>query len=134
MNNTRIRTLQKKGLRRVMEVQDGMGRRPTGLVDRDLLTLYTLSLTTALLGGGALGLGPFAREPTRGPRAGANRTRNHPTWILEMEWKSPNTFRSHKTTTMTTTAFRIDLMELAMGTKRFTSQSRTPTTTRTIIS
>jgi hypothetical protein len=48
------------------------------------------------------------------------------------EENSPKTFRSHKTTTMTTTAFRIDLMDPAMGMKLFTSQSRTPTTIRVI--
>jgi hypothetical protein len=118
-----------------MEIKDGLGRRQNRLVGPDLLTLYILSLTNCgSLAAERWGLGPFARKPTLGHRAGPNRTRDHPTWILEMEWKSPNTFRSHKTTTMTTTAFRIDLMELAMGTKRFTSQSRTPTTTRTIIS
>jgi hypothetical protein len=52
--------------------------------------------------------------------------------ILERECKSPKALRSHKTTAMTTTAFKIDLMELAIGTKAFTSQRRTPTTTRTI--
>jgi hypothetical protein len=44
--------------------------------------------------------------------------------------KIPNTRRSHKTTAMTTTAFRIDLMELAIGMKRLTSHNRTPTTIR----
>src|SRR3990172_2339143 len=112
-----MRSLKKKGLRRVMEIQDGMGRRPTRWVDPDLLTSYILSLTTALLGGERWGLGPFAREPTLGPRAGANQTRNHPTRILKMKGKTPNTFRSHKTPPMTTTAFRIDLIEPAMGTK-----------------
>src|ERR1022692_3522392 len=37
---------------------------------------------------------------------------------------------SHNTTVITTTAFRIDLMELAIGMKRFTSHRRTPTTIR----
>jgi hypothetical protein len=45
---------------------------------------------------------------------------------------SPKTLRSHKTTTMTTTAFKIDLMEPAIGMYELTSQRRTPTTTRTI--
>ena len=37
------------------------------------------------------------------------------TRILERELKTPKTFRSHKTTAMTTTAFKIDLMEPAIG-------------------
>src|SRR5579863_84658 len=44
----------------------------------------------------------------------------------------PKTFRSHTTTTMITTAFRIDLMEPAIGMKLLTSQRRTPTTIRAI--
>jgi len=55
-----------------------------------------------------------------------------PTWILESEVKSPNTFRSHTTTAMTTTAFTIDLMVACMGIKRSTSHRRTPTTIRAI--
>ena len=39
---------------------------------------------------------------------------------------------SHNTTAMTTTAFKIDLIDPAMGMKPLTSQSRTPTTIRTI--
>ncbi len=35
-------------------------------------------------------------------------------------------------TQMTTTTFRIDLMDCCMGMKRFTSQSNTPTTIRVI--
>ena len=31
-------------------------------------------------------------------------------WIRESEWKSPNTFSSHRTTAMTTTPFKIDLI------------------------
>jgi len=34
-----------------------------------------------------------------------------------MESMNPKTFSSHKTTPMTTTAFKIDLIELAIGTK-----------------
>jgi hypothetical protein len=41
--------------------------------------------------------------------------RHLPTWILEKECITPKTFRSHKTTRMTTTAFKIDLMEPAIG-------------------
>jgi hypothetical protein len=44
---------------------------------------------------------------------------------------SPKTLRSHKTTAMTTTAFKIDLMEPAMGMYELTSQRRTPTTIKT---
>ena len=53
-----------------------------------------------------------------------------PRWTLERELINPNTFRSHKTTAMTTTAFKIDLMEPAIGLKLLTTQRRTPTTTR----
>src|SRR6266852_6863883 len=53
-----------------------------------------------------------------------------PTRIREREWNNPNTLRSHSTTPMTTTAFKMDLMLPAMGMKRFTSHSRTPTTIR----
>src|ERR1035438_3384042 len=44
----------------------------------------------------------------------------------------PKTFSSHTTTTIMTTAFRIDLMEPAIGMKLLTSQRSTPTTTRAI--
>jgi hypothetical protein len=54
-----------------------------------------------------------------------------PTWIRERELKSPKTFRIHRTTAITTTPFKIDLMEPCMGMKRFTSHRRTPTTMRT---
>jgi hypothetical protein len=57
--------------------------------------------------------------------------RHLPKWILERECKTPKIFRSHKTTRMTTTAFKIDLMEPAIGMKLLTSQRRTPTTIRT---
>src|SRR4030042_1772830 len=55
-----------------------------------------------------------------------------PTRILESSPMSPKTLRSHKTTAMTTTAFKIDLMEPAMGMYELTSQRRTPHTIRTI--
>jgi hypothetical protein len=45
----------------------------------------------------------------------ARQQRQPLTWTLAMESRIPNTFRSHKTTTITTTAFKIDLMEPAMG-------------------
>jgi hypothetical protein len=54
-----------------------------------------------------------------------------PTWIREREWNNPKTFSSHRTTAMTTTPFKIDLMDPCMGMKRFTSHKRTPTTMRT---
>jgi predicted Zn-dependent protease len=38
-----------------------------------------------------------------------------PTWILEREVNIPNRFRSHTTTAMTTTAFRILLMDPCIG-------------------
>ena len=38
-----------------------------------------------------------------------------PTRRPEIELKSPKTFRSHRTTAITTTAFRIPLMERCMG-------------------
>jgi hypothetical protein len=54
-----------------------------------------------------------------------------PTLMLEISLMSPKTVRSHKTTAMTTTAFKIALMEPAIGMYELTSQRRTPTTTRT---
>jgi len=45
---------------------------------------------------------------------------------------SPKTLKSHKTTTMMTTAFKIDLMEPAMGMYALMSQRITPTTTKTL--
>jgi hypothetical protein len=44
---------------------------------------------------------------------------------------SPKTLRSHKTTAMMTTPFKIDLIEPAIGMYELTSQRRTPTTTKT---
>jgi len=38
----------------------------------------------------------------------------------------PNMFRSHKTTPITTTAFKMDLIDPAIGMKLFTNQSSTP--------
>src|ERR1700685_3896319 len=54
-----------------------------------------------------------------------------PTWIREREWNSPKIFSSQRTTAITTTPFKIDLMDDCMGMKRFTSHRSTPTTTRT---
>jgi predicted secreted protein len=51
-----------------------------------------------------------------------------PTRIVESSPMSPKTLRSHKTTTMITTAFKIILMEPAIGMYELTSQRRTPTT------
>jgi len=53
-------------------------------------------------------------------------------WMRESEWKSPKTFRSHNTTQMITTAFKIDFSVPCMGMKLFTNQSSTPTTIKTI--
>jgi hypothetical protein len=52
----------------------------------------------------------------------------YPTRSREREWSNPNALSSHITTQMTTTAFKIDLMELAMGMNRLISQRMTPTT------
>jgi len=54
-----------------------------------------------------------------------------PTRILESEPRTPKTFKSHRTTAITTTAFRIVLMEPAIGMNRLMSQRTTPTTIRT---
>jgi hypothetical protein len=54
-------------------------------------------------------------------------------WYLESECRKPKPFKSHKTTAITTTAFKIDLMELAIGMKVLMSQSRTPITIKTTI-
>jgi len=54
-----------------------------------------------------------------------------PTRIPERAFITPKTCRSHKITTITTTAFKIDLMEPAMGLNRLMSQRITPTTIRT---
>jgi hypothetical protein len=50
------------------------------------------------------------------------------TRILESSPMSPKTLRSHNTTTMITTAFKIILMEPAIGMYELTSQRPTPTT------
>jgi hypothetical protein len=55
-----------------------------------------------------------------------------PTRICENELNSPNTFKSHNTTAMTTTPFRIDLIVPCIGMNRLISQSITPTTINTI--
>jgi hypothetical protein len=60
-----------------------------------------------------------------------NQSCHFPTRILEREPKTPKTFRSHKTTAIITTAFKIDLIEPAMGMNRLMSQRITPTTIRT---
>jgi hypothetical protein len=39
----------------------------------------------------------------------------YPMRTREREWNNPNTLRSHSTTQITTTAFKIDLMLPAMG-------------------
>jgi len=48
-----------------------------------------------------------------------------------MEWKNPNTLPSHHKTAMTTMAFRIDLMELAIGMNWLINHKTTPTTINT---
>jgi hypothetical protein len=53
-----------------------------------------------------------------------------PTWIRDIEWNNPKTFSNHKTTAMTTTAFKMDLIVACIGMKRLTNQSKTPTTIR----
>jgi hypothetical protein len=63
-------------------------------------------------------------------RAKSPLSARQPTWIREREWNNPNTLRSHNTTQMTTTAFKMDLILPAMGMKLFTSHRRTPTTIR----
>jgi len=45
---------------------------------------------------------------------------------------TPKMFSSHKTTPITTTAFKMDLIDPAIGMKLLTSHSKTPTTIRTI--
>jgi hypothetical protein len=55
-----------------------------------------------------------------------------PMWIRDREWMNPKMFRSQTTVPITTTAFKIDLIEPAIGMKLLTSQSRTPTTIKTI--
>src|SRR5437899_11384131 len=55
-----------------------------------------------------------------------------PTWIRERECRSPRTFKSHTTTPITTTAFKIDLIDPAIGMKLLTSHNRAPTTIKTI--
>jgi len=52
--------------------------------------------------------------------------------MCKNELKSPNTFKSHKTTTIATTAFRMDLIVPCIGMYRLISQSNTPTTIKTI--
>src|SRR5512135_1093363 len=54
-----------------------------------------------------------------------------PTRNLEISPMSPKTVRSQMTTAMTTTAFKIDLMEPAIGMYELTSQRSTPTTIKT---
>ena len=54
------------------------------------------------------------------------------TRICEKELNSPNTFKSHNTTTITTTAFKMDLIVPYIGMKRLISQSKTPTTIKTV--
>jgi hypothetical protein len=55
-----------------------------------------------------------------------------PMRIRDREWMKPKMFRSHTTTPITTTAFKMDLIDPAIGMKLLTSQSKTPTTIKTI--
>jgi hypothetical protein len=56
-----------------------------------------------------------------------------PTWIVERWLKIPKTLRSHKITAITTTAFKIDFIDPAIGINRLMSHRMTPTTIRTTI-
>jgi hypothetical protein len=47
-------------------------------------------------------------------------------WIRERECIRPKIFMSHNTTAITTTAFRIDLIDPAIGIKLFTSRAGHP--------
>ena len=51
--------------------------------------------------------------------------------MCENELNRPNTLNSHKTTAITTTPFRIDLIVPCIGINRLTSHSKTPTTIKT---
>jgi hypothetical protein len=51
--------------------------------------------------------------------------------MRSIELISPKTFNNHTTTQITTTAFKIDRIEPAMGTNVLTSHNRTPTTIST---
>jgi hypothetical protein len=64
------------------------------------------------------------------PRSGKEKWlgSQRPTLKFWIEGISPKTFTSHTTTTITTTAFRIDLIDRAIGMNEFTSQRSTPTT------
>src|SRR6476659_138161 len=55
---------------------------------------------------------------------------SYPTRKCSTKCRRPKAFSSQITTTITTTAFRIDLIDPAIGMKVFTSQRRTPTTIR----
>src|SRR5207237_10035561 len=52
----------------------------------------------------------------------------YPTRSREKEWSNPNALSSHTITQMTTTEFKIDLMQLAIGMNRLISHRMTPTT------
>src|ERR1041385_85393 len=67
-----------------------------------------------------------------GLEASASRKRYQPRPIRKfwIEVRSPNAFKSHTTITITTTAFKIDSIDAAIGMSLFTSQSRKPTAIR----
>ncbi len=52
--------------------------------------------------------------------------------MCENELKSPNTLSNHKTTAITTTPFKMDLIVPCIGINRLISHNKTPTTISTI--
>src|SRR6202022_133200 len=70
----------------------------------------------------------FLYAARRFPICGPSGRVFYPTRSREREWSNPNTLRSHISTQMTTTAFKIDLMEPAIGMNRLISHRMTPTT------
>jgi hypothetical protein len=78
---------------------------------------------------------PLIRDYFVGPKllldTNLNQDSYLPTRNLEISPMSPKTVRSQMTTAMTTTAFKIDLMEPAIGMYELTSQRSTPTTIKT---
>ena len=68
----------------------------------------------------------------RGPLYQVTSMRSYaPMRIRDREWMKPKMFRSQTTTPITTTAFKMDLIDPAIGMKLLTSQSRTPTAIKT---
>jgi hypothetical protein len=54
-----------------------------------------------------------------------------PMWMRDIEWITPNMLSSHTTTQTTTTKFRIDLIDPAIGINRLINHRATPTTIST---